>query len=363
MGGLFTSGMTRERADRFAPTLGLVSPVMGAEHVAIVRGLEPGEISRLREAGEFLWTDLAREDGPAPEDVASAFGLSKGALRTLFDFDVGGSPARRIHVEEKLIVFAFWCSADPEPADPRAGGESLRLFRVNVCLHGDFLLTVHERSFDLPGNIAPDGIPAGRSERYAVYVALEGMTATLIEALGAVEREIADIESKLIDEDSTRTSHEDRRVIRSLRSRLTMLRMRIAAERGIFGRVGEEIDQVPSLEADREVYFERIEDELDRAVDRVDAASSSLTHLLDLQLNETTFKLTVVATIFLPLTFLTGFFGMNFGWLVDHIDSPVAFWLLGVGLMTGPLLLVLALLRGGGASERLQRYGRQLIGR
>ena len=55
----------------------------------------------------------------------------------------------------------------------------------------------------------------------------------------------------------------------------------------------------------------------------------------------------MIATIFLPLTFLTGFFGMNFGWLVDHIDSATAFWLLGVGLMTGPLILVFAGARRG----------------
>ena len=33
--------------------------------------------------------------------------------------------------------------------------------------------------------------------------------------------------------------------------------------------------------------------------------------------------------VFVPLTFVTGFFGMNFGWMVDRVDSPVAFWLLG----------------------------------
>jgi len=39
-----------------------------------------------------------------------------------------------------------------------------------------------------------------------------------------------------------------------------------------------------------------------------------------------------VATIFLPLTVLTGFFGMNFNWLISHIGPAWAFWGLGIGL-------------------------------
>jgi magnesium transporter len=53
--------------------------------------------------------------------------------------------------------------------------------------------------------------------------------------------------------------------------------------------------------------------------------------MIDLRVNETIYWLTVVATVFLPLTFITGFFGMNFGWMVDHITSPMDFFLLGVG--------------------------------
>lgn len=47
--------------------------------------------------------------------------------------------------------------------------------------------------------------------------------------------------------------------------------------------------------------------------------------------NETTKQLTMIATIFLPLTFLTGFFGQNFGWLVNHIDPLWAFLAYGLG--------------------------------
>ncbi|RFC74914.1 cation transporter [Streptomyces sp. AcE210] len=43
-------------------------------------------------------------------------------------------------------------------------------------------------------------------------------------------------------------------------------------------------------------------------------------------------RLAIVSTIFLPLTFLSGFFGMNFTYLTDELESKVVFWLLAVGL-------------------------------
>jgi magnesium transporter len=43
-------------------------------------------------------------------------------------------------------------------------------------------------------------------------------------------------------------------------------------------------------------------------------------------------QLTIMATIFLPLSFITGFFGQNFGWMVGHIRSGTIFFVLGIGL-------------------------------
>ena len=61
--------------------------------------------------------------------------------------------------------------------------------------------------------------------------------------------------------------------------------------------------------------------------------------LLDLQLNERAYLVSVIATIFVPLTFITGFFGMNFGWMVDRIDTEIAFWVLALAIPAATALV------------------------
>jgi magnesium transporter len=63
---------------------------------------------------------------------------------------------------------------------------------------------------------------------------------------------------------------------------------------------------------------------------------------------EATKQLTLVATIFLPLGFLAGFFGMNFGWLTDHITPLWAFLLYGVGGFAASLAALLLWFRRSG---------------
>lgn len=99
-------------------------------------------------------------------------------------------------------------------------------------------------------------------------------------------------------------------------------------------------------------YFRDVYDHTIRVIDELDAARDLVNSALEIQLsvtanrqNEVAKQLTVIATIFLPLSFLTGFFGQNFSWLVLHITGPGAFLFLGLGSELLAIVILIAFFR------------------
>ncbi len=99
-------------------------------------------------------------------------------------------------------------------------------------------------------------------------------------------------------------------------------------------------------------YYRDVYDHSVRAIEQMDAAHDLVTSALEIQIsisaarqNEVVKQLSIIATIFLPLSFITGFFGQNFGYLVNHIESAPAFWFAGVGLQLVALAALLGYFR------------------
>jgi magnesium transporter len=272
-------------------------------------------VGELRGAGTFFWIDVDTES-TGRDAIEQALGVGDHGLDSLLDFDDEAPPSRRMHVDGQHVIFALSAFLESQHVD----------VRVMVC--GDYILTIHREAVSLP-RVLDIQHPPGRSEQYMVYAVLDALVATAFDEIDQVEGKLEEMQ---LSAAAMRDAQVRMNSLREISARLLAMRHKLGPQRGLFERISEEIGRVEGLEPDSEQYFERIRDQLGRLVDAIDADTTSMTQLIDLRLNETMYRLTVVATIFLPLTFMVGFFGMNFKWMVDHIDGPAAFILLGVGL-------------------------------
>ncbi len=300
-----------------------------AEIVEGLGGAERERIRSLREQGRFFWADLASAE-VTRDQLAEVLGVPAHALDPLLDFRPHAAPSRKFHADGERVVFPFTAFIETDGGVPR-----LEPLEVHVLVHGDYLLTVHGGRRPLP-QVLGGYTPEGRSEQYVVYAVLDAMIATAFDALNDVQLAL---EGFQLISPGLGGARVRMATLRAISARLATMRRQIGPQQGIFERVSEEIGRVEGLEADTERYLDRVHDQLRRLVDGIDATADSMAKLIDLRLNETMYWLTVVATIFLPLTFVTGFFGMNFGWLIARISGLTSFLALGIG---APALLTAA---------------------
>ena len=283
----------------------------------VLTGLGSGErarIAALRAQGSFFWLDVSLTE-TSREDLSDALDLSLGALRGLpGSGDEAGS--RRVHAEAGSVAFTLRCYAD-------VGAP----IEIRVVVTGDFLLTLHAEQHSLHALLVPD-VSEERSRRHVVYSVLDAMLECTFDALDEVELRLEGLAAP----GAAGGGGVPRMTLQTTGARLANMRRWVTAEQAILDRAAVEIGGLDGFDAEGENYFDRLDVKVDRLAASIDAAVDAMGMLLDLQLNERAYQVSVVATIFVPLTFVTGFFGMNFGWMVDHIDSPLAFWLLGVAI-------------------------------
>src|ERR671922_301262 len=129
-----------------------------------------------------------------------------------------------------------------------------------------------------------------------------------------------------------------------------------ARELPVFTRLEHgKITELPGLAPGARDYLRDVYDHLLRISELIDAQRDVLSSAMDVylstssnRLNLIMKRLTLIATVFLPLTFVTGFFGQNFGWLVDRMDGLASFLVLGIGGLALPSLALMMLSKRAG---------------
>jgi len=289
---------------------------------------EPGEVGAHVEGGRFVWIDLEDPSEEALRRVAHRMSLHPLTVEQLRTF---GQRPRFEDYDGYVSVVVFGVNSGTE-----AGGPLLR--EVHLIISGDAVVTVHRRPFDALADLRtryPE--ERVRSEQFLVYTVLDAIISTFGPVLSRIDDEIDSLEQEIV----ARASAEDLQRIFSLRRDLVAMRRIVTPMRDMFQHNGDRIANLPGLQTDDPLYFRDLYDELVRTSELVDSYRDLLSGATDMYLStianrqgEINKQLTIIATIFLPLTFLTGFFGQNFSLLINHVlNHAWSFWVFGIGLL------------------------------
>ncbi|WP_309383781.1 magnesium/cobalt transporter CorA [Cerasicoccus frondis] len=232
--------------------------------------------------------------------------------------------------------------------------------QVALYLGDNFLLSVQESGEELFEPVARRIRKASarirsRGHSYLMFALLDVKNDFLLSIVDEVEDDIVAMEQDMIEEPDLpprkkRSPHDPgfniETIYRKKRAVLALMRILLPI-RDNANRI-ELLDHPLLAEADR-FYFRDLADSARRAVDRLDHSRIILQTMQEFyhleqehRTNEVMKVLTIIATLFLPLTFIAGVYGMNFDHEVSKWNMPELYWKYGYLMCLGFMFAIFA---------------------
>jgi magnesium transporter len=305
----------------------------------------------LREGKPGFWLDIEK---PTDEDYQLLEKTFKFHPLTLDD-------VRHQNQRPKLEEFPGYAFVVLFSAELR--GKRLQVREHHLYLSAQYLVSVHLEPSpplnELRERIKSNPDLAHRKLAYFFYLVVDQLVDSLFPLLDKLDDVTDDVEDRILNRADTATLSE----LSGLKRTIVELRKFLGAQRDVFQRLttlsiggsDKQADFAADFPQEMSIYYRDVYDHLVRQYETVDSLRDLLASAMDVylstvsnRLNLRITRLTVFSTLFLPLTFISGFFGMNFGWLVQHIAPAWTFWLLAVGVMAATTLFQLIYYRRRG---------------
>lgn len=274
-------------------------------------------------AGTPFWLDLDAVDTETLAVLSGAFGFHPLAVEDAEHF---GQRPKVDTYDEFTLVVSYGVTAEGAPVE------------VHSFYAERFLVTVHRGPVpDLDAAITRlvDRAAPLPAPIMLLHRVVDTLVDSYLPALEAMDESIDALEDAILRRPTEAQLGELFRLKRALGT----VRRLASEQRDTFASALSGDDALPGMTPEAERYFHDVYDHLARSSQVADSLRDLLISAVDTHLSTTSNRLnvvmkqlTIIATVFLPMSFLTGFFGQNFGWMVDRVGGQWAFWVLGVGL-------------------------------
>jgi magnesium transporter len=275
-----------------------------------------------------FWVDL---------DDAASDGAVSGLLNDTFKFHhLAVQSAERFNQRPRIDAYDDFVYLVARGADPEHKGDAeVHCFwtdRYVVTVHrGPCPAVTHVRQWLVNHPLNAVASP----ELVVVYLVIGGLVDSFFPVLAKFDDRVDALEDQVLEQPTEAQLGELFEMKRSLMD----MRKIVAPERDMIATINNGVTDVPGMTDEATRYFRDLYDHLIRVADQVDNYRDLLSSVMDThlstvsnRLNVVMKQLTIIATIFLPLSFLTGFFGQNFAMLVRWIGSAWTFWVFAVGV-------------------------------
>ncbi len=257
--------------------------------------------------GAYSWVDIAE---PSEDDFAwleSAHDFHPLTIEDCRHFD------QRAKVEE-YDSYLFITMAVPRRQPIY---QDMEADELHAYLGADYLVTVHASPLAAVDRVrqrlAADRGKLKTSPDFLLYLIIDQMVDGYFSILDDFEDEIERLEDEIVATPDRDTLHN----IFQLKQKLVYMRKTAGPERELFHALSSR--RYPQISSRTDLYFRDVYDHIVRIFEGIETSRDLLSNALDAylssvsnRLNDVMKRLTLVATIFMPLSFIVGFGGMNF---------------------------------------------------
>ena len=287
--------------------------------------------------------------------LAEKYGLHPLAIEDLLHvsqrpkvdtFPARGDAHARLYVIVRMLQLLDATGA--QPAQPVDGGDvHVHSEQISIFLGRSTVLTFQEKAGQdvwgpLRQRILVDGSRVRANDAsFLLYSLLDAVVDQCFPILEHYSERLEDLEDEVLARPSQQTIAQ----IHQIKRELLLVRRAVWPMREVIGTLVRE--QHENLSETTRTYFRDVHDHAVQVIDMVETYrefASGLTETymsaMSNRMNEIMKVLTIITTIFVPLTFLAGVYGMNFTYLPekDIVWAYPAFW--GVCLVTAVLMVV-----------------------